>query len=145
MQGDGRRDRSLRCRARLFEVFALVSTLGALPTAHSKASPALPQCPYPCGDNTDLFCNQRITLEAGRYVDSEIAAGLGPEDGWDVRIFQVDAPPDGAGPGKGGASFQVRKQTQKPNKKLCCPFLSLLLFLSFAEVFSILESHRRSS
>ena len=94
----------------MLKSIALVFILGAaLPAAHGKSSAAVPQCPYPCGDNTDLFCSRSDTVPASQYVHSEIAAGLGPEDGWDVRVFQVDAPVDGAGAGHSAASFEVRK------------------------------------
>jgi len=85
--------------------------LAGLPAAHGEASASLPQCPYPCGDNTDLFCSGRDTVAAGQHVHSEIAAGLGPEDGWDIRVFQVDAPKDGAA-GHGAPSFKVREMGQ---------------------------------
>ena len=62
--------------------------LSALPRASAQAT--LPKCPYPCGDNTELFCPHRDHVPGGSAVNGSIAAGLGPEDGWDVRVYQVE-------------------------------------------------------
>ena len=69
---------------------ALVLALSALPRVVGAAEAALPKCPYPCGDNTDLFCPRKDHVPGGNFVNGSIAAGLGPEDGWDVRIYQVE-------------------------------------------------------
>jgi len=74
------------------------------------------QCPYPCGDNTNLFCPNRGPVQSGAHVHGEIGAGLGTQDGWDVRVFgeidpsgKVDLP-----------TFKVRF--------VCAPFMRVDMF-----------------
>jgi hypothetical protein len=82
---------SKSCRwnnAAMLPVAAVALALSALPRASAQAT--LLKCPYPCGDNTDLFCPQKDHVPGGSAVSGSIAAGLGPEDGWDVRVYQVE-------------------------------------------------------
>lgn len=79
-----------------FVVAVAVLCVGMIPreaTANSVA--AVPKCPYPCGDNVDLFC-QKTHVLARQHVFGEMpAAGLGAEDGWDIRVYQIDHDPTG--------------------------------------------------
>jgi hypothetical protein len=82
---------SKSCRwnnAAMLPVAAVALALSALPRSSAQAT--LLKCPYPCGDNTDLFCPQKDHVPGGSAVSGSIAAGLGPEDGWDVRVYQVE-------------------------------------------------------
>lgn len=48
-----------------------------------------PQCPSPCGDNPPVFCKHSDYVMEGTFVLSTLTDWFGPDDGWDIRVWEV--------------------------------------------------------